>query len=127
MLLALVLGQENHEVEICEDGAEAMARLDGEPVDAVIADVMLPSEESGLDVVAELRSRPAWAAVPAIVVSALGDDANQWDGWRSGATGYLVKPFETDELVRLLHEQLAEAAQEGSVADDDDRYAIRGR
>lgn len=109
MLLALVLGHEGHEVEICADGAAAIARLDGEPADAVVTDVMLPSDESGLDVIAELRSRPAWSLVPAIVISALAEDGAQWDGWRAGATGYLVKPFDADELVELLHDQLTEA------------------
>lgn len=122
MLLALVLGQEGHEVEICADGTAGLARLDAPPVDAVIADVMLPSEASGLDVLEELRRRPEWAHVPAIVVSALGDDGHQWNGWRSGATGYLVKPFDADELVELLHEQLAEAVQERD--DEEQRHAI---
>ena len=121
MLLALVLGEENHEVEICADGREALERLDGAPVDAVIADVMLPSEESGLDVLEELRRRPDWSVVPAIVVSALGDDDHQWQGWQRGATGYLVKPFDTAELVRLLHEQLAATDPDSG---DDTRHAI---
>lgn len=122
MLLALVLGQENHEVEICADGAEALARLDGTPVDAVITDVMLPSQESGLDVLEELRRRPDWELVPAIVVSALGDDEHQWNGWQCGATGYLVKPFDTADLVQLLHEQLAAAATDAEA--DTTRHAI---
>lgn len=121
MLLALVLGHEGHEVEICADGAAAMARLDGPAADAVIADVMLPSDESGLDVLEELRRRPEWAFVPAIIVSALADDGHQWNGWRSGATGYLVKPFDTDELVALLREQLTDAQGDGR---DDQRHAI---
>ncbi len=128
MLLALVLGHEGHEVEICADGTAALARLDGPPTDAVIADVMLPSEATGLDVVEELRRRRDWAFVPAIVVSALGDDGHQWNGWRAGATGYMVKPFDTDELVALLHEQIDEALRERAAnrheVDPGERHAI---
>lgn len=119
MMLAFVLGHQDHVVEICTDGSEAMARLDGEPTDAVVTDVMLPSDETGLDVVRELRRRQEWRDVPAIIVSALGDDGHQWNGWRAGATGYLAKPFDTEDLLALIDEQVGHE-------DDahDERHAI---
>lgn len=120
MMLAFVLGHADHEVEVCTDGAEAIARLDGPPTDAVVTDVMLPSEHTGLDVVRELRRREAWRDVPAIVVSALADDGHQWNGWRAGATGYLSKPFDTEELLALLEEQLAPL----ELALDQDPYVV---
>lgn len=106
MLLAYLLGHEGHDVEICVDGDEAVARLDGEPADAVLVDVMLPSEISGLDVLRELRRRADWAEVPAIVVSALSDDKHQWAGWAAGASSYVTKPYDSDHLIDVLHEHL---------------------
>ncbi len=106
MLLAYLLGHEGHDVEVCHDGDEAVDRLDGEPADAVLVDVMLPSETSGLDVLRELRQRPGWREVPAIVVSALSDDRQQWEGWAAGASSYVPKPFESDHLLEVLREHL---------------------
>lgn len=106
MLLAYLLGHEGYDVEVCHDGDEAVARLDGPPVDAVLVDVMLPSETSGLDVLRELRQRPAWTEVPAIIVSALSADRHQWAGWAAGASSYVSKPYESDHLLEVLREHL---------------------
>lgn len=106
MLLSYLLGHEGYDVEVCHDGDEAVARLDGAPADAVLVDVMLPTEISGLDVLRELRQRPGWTEVPAIVVSALSDDEHQWEGWAAGASSYVAKPYESDHLLNVLREQL---------------------
>ena len=110
MLLSYLLGHEGHDVEVCIDGDEAVARLDGEPADAVLVDVMLPTEISGLDVLRELRQRRDWADVPAIVVSALSGDRHQWEGWAAGASSYVTKPYESDHLLEVLNEHLDVAA-----------------
>lgn len=125
MLLTYLLGHEGHDVEICIDGDEAVARLDGEPADAVLVDVMLPSEMSGLDVLRELRTREDWADVPAIIVSALSDDEHQWAGWAAGASSYVTKPYESDHLVEVLHEHLDVAAlRNGLVVEEDRRLVV---
>ena len=110
MLLSYLLGHDGHDVEICTDGDEAVARLDGEPADAVLVDVMLPTETSGLDVLRELRQRREWADVPAIVVSALSGDTHQWEGWSAGASSYVTKPYESEHLLEVLNEHLDVAA-----------------
>lgn len=108
MLLSYLLGHEGHDVEVCHDGDAAVARLDGVPADAVLVDVMLPTETSGLDVVRELRSRPGWQDVPAIVVSALSSDQHQWAGWAAGASSYVTKPYDSDYLLEVLRDALAD-------------------
>lgn len=108
MLLTYLLGHDGHDVEICVDGDEAVARLDGAPADAVLVDVMLPSDISGLDVLRELRQRPGWADVPAIVVSALSSDQHQWDGWAAGASSYVTKPYDSDHLLAVLRDLLSD-------------------
>ena len=108
MLLAYLLGHDGHDVEVCHDGDAAVARLDGVPADAVLVDVMLPTETSGLDVLRELRQRPGWEDVPAIVVSALSSDRHQWEGWAAGASSYVTKPYDSDHLLGVLRDALAE-------------------
>lgn len=111
MLLTYLLGHEGHDVEVLRDGDEAVERLDGAPTDAVLLDVMLPSETSGLDVLRELRQRPGWEDVPAIVVSALSSDKHQWAGWAAGASSYVTKPYDSDHLLDVLRNLLAAAAR----------------
>jgi two-component system phosphate regulon response regulator PhoB len=117
LLLQYTLAAEGHEVETIERGDEALARLDRDPPDVVLTDIMIPGGASGLDVLRELRARDAWATVPVVVLSALSGDHNVWDGWQSGATSYLIKPYETDELLEVINEQLEAAAVPPPVLD----------
>jgi two-component system response regulator ArlR len=118
MLLAYLLGHEGYDVEVCHDGEE------GSPVDAVLVDVMLPGDTSGLDVLRELRQRPAWSEVPAIVVSALSADHHQWEGWSAGASSYVSKPYESDHLLEVLREHLDVAEVRRGLAADSDAATI---
>lgn len=106
LLLQYTLAAEGHDIETLERGDEAIARLDHAPPDLVLTDVMIPGGASGLDVLRELRAREDWATVPVIVLSALSGDRNVWDGWQAGATSYLAKPYDTDELLAVVDEQL---------------------
>ncbi len=67
--------------------------------DIVILDVMLP-RLSGLEVCRELRGR---SAVPIIMLTALGDEADRVLGLETGADDYLPKPFSSRELLARLH------------------------
>lgn len=96
-LLALTFGLEGHEVEVVADGVAGGQRLDGEPVDLAVLDVMLPGHD-GLAVLRELRTRPGWENTRVIVLTALDGDAAVWRGWASGADYYLTKPFDLDHL-----------------------------
>lgn len=116
MLLTFLLGHDGHDVEIYEDGDAAVARLDGAPADAVFIDVMLPTETSGLDVLRELRRRPDWEDVPAIVVSALSSDEHQWDGWAAGASSYVTKPYDSEHLLSVLRDLLDDSTRQHEVA-----------
>lgn len=124
MLLSYLLSHEGHDVEVCVDGDEALARLDGDPADAVLVDVMLPSEISGLDVLRELRQRSDWADVPAIIVSALSGDEHQWAGWAAGASSYITKPYDPEHLIEVLHEHLDVASLTRDLDSGDDRIPL---
>ena len=96
-MLSLLFVTEGYEPERLSDGAAALARLEGEPPALVVLDVMMPWA-SGIDVLQALRTVPAWADTPVIITSARGADDEVWEGWRSGADYYLVKPYKLDDL-----------------------------
>jgi len=83
------------------DAAQAEALLEHTRVDAVVLDVMLPGK-SGLELLAELRSRPASASTPVVVVSAWQADADRRAAADAGADAFVGKPFDPDELVRVV-------------------------
>ena len=83
-----------------------LERGDERRPDGVILDIMMP-RMSGIDVLKEIRSRPGGAEVPVILLTAAGDDQTTWDGWSAGATCYLTKPFDPDNLLSWVERLLA--------------------
>lgn len=104
-MLSIVLATEGYETEMIADGDAAVDRLDGEPADLVLLDVMMPGVD-GFEVLRRMRATDGWEDTPVVVVSALATDEDQWTGWQAGADYYLTKPFDIDELravvLRLL-------------------------
>jgi signal transduction histidine kinase/serine phosphatase RsbU (regulator of sigma subunit)/CheY-like chemotaxis protein len=84
------------------DALEAARTL---PPDMVLADVMMPALD-GLSLVAELRSRPATASVPILLLSARAGEEATLEGLDAGADDYLVKPFTSRALLARIRSHL---------------------
>jgi len=73
------------------------------PPDLVLLDLILPGL-NGFNVCERLRTNPATASVPIIMVTALPGGLPRLAGMERGADGYIRKPFEIQELVSLVGE-----------------------
>jgi two-component system response regulator MprA len=96
-MLETTLVLEGYDTEVVTDGAAAVERLAGAPVDLILLDVMMPGVD-GLSVLKRLREEPSWDGTRVIVSTALASDQDRWAGWSAGADYYLVKPFDLDHL-----------------------------
>ncbi len=125
--LADVVGRylirDGHRVECVHDGQAALARIEAEPPDLVVLDLMLPSV-GGLEVCRRLRSR--WP-IPVVMLTALGDEIDKIVGFEAGADDYMTKPFSPRELALRVRSVLRRARggglqgapSQGVVADGD--------
>jgi DNA-binding response OmpR family regulator len=93
--LAEGLRREGFDVARAATGAEALAAT---AADVVLLDLRLPDRD-GFDICRELRSR---SAVPIIVVTARGEEADRVVGLELGADDYVVKPFGLRELIARI-------------------------
>lgn len=85
----------------CENGVEALQRLDGEHVDLVMLDMEMPLLD-GLEVLEALRASPTLKTVPVVVLSSERRDDVVARVVRLGVDGYLVKPLRTEKVLALL-------------------------
>ena len=129
--LERALGLDRHEVELAEDGTEALDRLALAPVDAVVLDVSMPGVD-GLEVCRRLRA--AGDRTPVLMLTARDAIDDRVEGLDAGADDYLVKPFALRELQARLRALLRRTEEPGGptrvygdlVLDPDAREVRRG-
>lgn len=113
----------HYDVVACADGGAALEAVRRECPALVLSDVMMPGVD-GIQLVRELRGRPATAALPVVLLSARGGDEATVAGLVAGADDYLVKPFSTRELVARVDAQLAHARLRRHAAAAEERTRI---
>jgi two-component system, OmpR family, response regulator MprA len=115
--LRRAISRAGYEVDVAEDGETALAMAEAREFDLVVLDVMLPGFD-GLTVCSRLRSR---SPVPVLMLTAKDTVPDRVAGLDAGADDYLVKPFETVELLArvraLLRRSQAAGADTLSFAD----------
>ena len=97
-LIRHYLERAGHTVDHVASGRDVVARVRQMPADLVVLDLMLPGMDGWL-VCQALRQDPATAAVPIIMLTARGEEADRIRGLELGADDYVVKPFSPKELV----------------------------
>jgi two-component system response regulator MprA len=104
--LRRVLVSHGFEVEVAEDGVEALARLRSRPFDAIVLDVMMPGTD-GIEVCEQLRAEGD--ELPVLMLTARDAVRDRVIGLEAGADDYLVKPFANEELVARIRALLRRA------------------
>ena len=97
-LVRFHLAQEGYEVREADSGEVATAQLKAGAPDLVLLDIMLPGTD-GLSLCRRLRSSPATASVPIIMLTAKAAEVDRVLGLEMGADDYVTKPFSPRELV----------------------------
>lgn len=100
-----------HDVALdhARDGTRGLSAAAAGGFDAILLDVMMPGL-GGLEVLRRLRAAPATAAVPVLMLTARGDEADRVAGLELGADDYVAKPFSPRELLARVRAVLRRAA-----------------
>ena len=99
-LLGKVLSAEGYETIAVNDSSTAIEVAVSTNPDLVILDLMMPPPD-GFKVCRLLREDPNFMYTPILIVTALDDSDSRIVAFGAGATDYLTKPFNLDELVSL--------------------------
>ena len=90
------------DVDEAEDGVIALAKLKSTPFDFVVSDWNMPNM-TGIELLRAIRSDPALAHLPVLMVTAEAKKENIIEAAKSGANGYVVKPFTAATLDEKLN------------------------
>jgi CheY-like chemotaxis protein len=100
-LVKFVLERAGYQVELANSTEQALEILRGSHPDAVTVDLMMPGR-SGLDLLAEKQADPDIRDIPALVVSAVGLQADVQQALELGAKASLAKPFSHRQLLEAV-------------------------
>ena len=131
-LIRLYLERAGHQVQTLASGSDVLRHVRTNRPDLIVLDLMLPGMD-GLLVCQALRQYPATSAVPIVMLTARGEEADRVKGLELGADDYVTKPFSPKELVarvaallRRVERQPAHVTQlqYGPVMIDVDRHHV---
>lgn len=106
-LLENILLCENYEVLSAASGEEALEIVEKERIDLILLDIMMPGI-NGFAVCQKVKTQRKYNLIPVIMLTALKDDEDRLEGFRTGADHYITKPFDNDELCVIIKNYLLE-------------------
>jgi two-component system chemotaxis response regulator CheY len=112
MVVACLRGLPDATFTHAASGLEAIERLSLRPFDVVFLDLNMP-DITGFEVVEFIRGQDSLRNLPVIVVTTRGDEASRTRALASGASRFMTKPFEPDDIMREVRELLGSDAVDG--------------
>ena len=95
----------DYEIATASNGSEGLLQVKAVQPDLILLDLRMP-EMDGLEVLARLKENRKTGGIPVIIVSAKGESDSLFAGQRAGAVDYLIKPFQLEELTRVIQRQM---------------------
>ncbi len=104
MSMSGILKGAGFEVETAGDGEEALTKLGAGPKpDLIITDLNMP-KMNGMDLIAEVKRQSPFRFTPILVLTTESQQDKRDEAKRLGATGWLVKPVDADQLVQVVRQ-----------------------
>ncbi len=100
-LVGLSLRQAGYEVTEASDGLDALAKLQASRFDLVITDLYMPRLD-GIELIKRVRALANYRFTPILMLTTESDGSRKAEGQAAGATGWIVKPFEPQQLLKVV-------------------------
>ena len=104
-MVQLTLQGAGYQVIQASDGADGLAKAQSTPVDMIVTDLNMPIM-NGLSLIQELRKLPDYRGVPIVFLTTESDGEMKKKAKEAGATGWITKPFQQDQLVAVVKKVL---------------------
>jgi CheY-like chemotaxis protein len=110
--LTTVLEDHGFATVAAKDGAEALQRIEEKPPDLVTLDIAMP-EKSGVAVYRALKENEQLKNIPVVITTGISEDFEKFISSRRQVPppeGYITKPVDSEELVNIVRDLLAQSA-----------------
>ncbi len=100
-LVSFTMKDAGYDVIAAKHGKEALGKLSSARVDMVITDLNMP-EMDGIEFIKQLRGMPNYRFIPIVMLTAESQEAKKREGKAAGASGWIVKPFNPQQLLNVV-------------------------
>ncbi len=104
-MVSFTLKGAGYEVVEAADGVEALDKAKSQQFNLVITDVNMPNMD-GIELIRKLRELDAYKYTPLLMLTTESAADKKSEGKQAGATGWIVKPFDPDQLVATIKKVL---------------------
>ncbi|MEW6669065.1 MAG: response regulator [Thermodesulfobacteriota bacterium] len=104
-MVAFTLRNAGFTVVEAADGQDALSKLEGAAVNMVIADLNMPNLD-GIGLIRALRANQAYKFIPIVMLTTESQAEKKQEGKAAGATGWIVKPFQPEQLLAVVKKVL---------------------
>ncbi|MBE3560887.1 MAG: Hpt domain-containing protein [Ktedonobacteraceae bacterium] len=104
-----MLKQHGWEVQVARDGVEALEMITNETPAAVLLDIEMPRMD-GYELISTVRAQEQYRSLPLVVLTSRAAAKHQQRAMLLGASAYIVKPYQDEELINILNSLVYKAA-----------------
>ncbi len=104
-MVSFTLKQAGYEVLEAEDGQDALGQLSGSTVHMLITDLNMPNVD-GIELIRKVRANANFKFIPIVMLTTESQDSKKQEGREAGATGWIVKPFDPEQLLAVVKKVL---------------------
>jgi CheY-like chemotaxis protein len=97
--------ESSYEIHLAASGEDGLKQARWVKPDLILLDLRMPGMD-GLTVLAKLKGNPQTSGIPVVIVSVQGETDMLLECQRAGATDHVIKPFDIEDLRRVIQRQL---------------------
>lgn len=105
MVVQFVLAKEGYEITTAVDGVDALSKLPSDNFNLIITDLHMPNMD-GLELIKQVRKFDEYKYLPILLSTSEDQMSAMQQANKAGITGWIVKPFQPEKLVRAVRKVL---------------------
>lgn len=105
-ILEKILESTGHRIVVARNGEDAEQTAHAVRPDLIFLDVVMP-KKNGFQVCRDLRNDPVFKTTPIILLTSKSQDSDKFWGKKQGATEYIIKPYQAEQILAVLSKYLS--------------------
>jgi two-component system chemotaxis response regulator CheY len=104
-MVSFTLKEAGYNVIEAIDGIDALSKANGQVLNLIVTDMNMPNMD-GIELIKNIRANPQHKFIPIIMLTTESQSEKKMEGKSAGATGWIVKPFQPEQLLAVIKKVL---------------------